>query len=32
MAMKIDELDNGVVVYQVTDDQTLKDNIYCEAS
>jgi len=32
MAQKIQELDNDVVVYQVTDEQQLKDNIYCERS
>lgn len=26
----IEELDNGVVVHQVTDDDTVKSNIYCE--
>ena len=30
MAKKVAEHENGVVVYQVTDDPTLKDNIYCE--
>ena len=28
----IERLDNGVVVYQVTDDEQLKDNTYCERS
>jgi len=30
MALKVEELDNGVVVRQVTDDPRLKCNIYCE--
>jgi len=29
---KTEELDNGVIVYQVTDEEVLKDNIYCERS
>ena len=30
MALKVEELDSGVVVRQVTDDPRLKCNIYCE--
>ena len=30
MAVKIREQDNGTVVYQVTEDEQLKSNIYCE--
>ena len=32
MAQKIEELENGVVVYQVTDEPRYKNNIYCERS
>ncbi|MFC1452063.1 hypothetical protein ACFLSJ_01810 [Verrucomicrobiota bacterium] len=32
MDRRIEELENGAVVYQVTDEPTLKDNIYCERS
>ena len=32
MAERIAELDNGVVVYQVTDEPARKSNIYCERS
>lgn len=32
MAAKIAELDNGVVIYQITDTPMMKDNIYCERS
>jgi len=32
MACVVEELNTGVVVYQVTDEPELKDNIYCERS
>ena len=32
MAHKVSEQENGVVVYQVTDEPGVKDNIYCERS
>lgn len=32
MARQVEQLDNGVAVYQVTEGAVLADNIYCEAS